>query len=1284
MADRYWLGANTDWSDTSNWSLTDGGTSGVAVPTSADDVYFTSTNVGNCTLTANSQCKSLTIQDGYTGTFASSTFDMYVAGNVSMRCTTGAVDLGSGSWLIDGDFDFRDCGTWTYTSSNIELTGVAATTVYVHGGNTSAQRLFNVTIASGANVELGSGGTGWTWQGAVDVYGTLNVPTGRPFGKSAGTLTVKNGGSITTDGTGYLSLTPVTVIVESGGSITVDKIHLRYGCSIQGEFNCLTDISWGNTAVDTDYTLTFLGLTEINCKFTFAWNRASNTGTMDLATNSAVVRVSDDVDFSTGFSAGTLVIDDAPGKFKFIGTADQSADFGGLSVDIFANKLGAGTVTFDNASDTINYVAAGDFHNLVINGPTFDCGANIEINNLTFTAGTILAGTGTWTIGGDMTLSSGVTFTCETSTFEFTNADATFTANSTIQFNNLNVVANAQLTFVSSSYVTVQNMDLYGALRFLTGSDNRLLIYQTLDIKTGSSCVSTGYGTIIFIGASAACTTDLNASDNFKPAEIEFYNTNITFPSGHWSPGTHFRLYNAAGVDTTVTFASNAIMHWHADIVFTNSGAAGDTLTLDSSPAFAFYFYEDVIDSVANGAECSFIGNVRVHGKSNQIIEMDSFAVLPTFYGFKITGSLTFRNISTVTLGGWTSIQSMNVEPTVVSFDANDYDCDVKGTWDFDCTTVDLGTGRWSLHNGSNLDISDLAIESLTYAGSEMFTYSGSTITMDAVDQSFGKVNVAGDTTVTTTGGDCRITEGLEVNGELDINGASAVVMVADCTLNMKTGGTIVGTGTLYTRDLHTGWFVGDVSTISPAQWTLYDNGTVYEIPAGEYQTVMNLWGGASGITFQFSSGVTTFHSNVYFYNLGASVMLLDMTTNSGIVSFASNVSIRDASTGEIQANSTLDLIGDSNIWIDDDRDTASTANHVMFTSNKATGKVNISGIGQPTVLTGTFSCGEFEMTGTSNIDFNDCTFNCSGDVTLNNDVDIGDATLTVGGDFDYTAIDSLTYSANGHIIMTGVGKEWIARASNTYVCSLTIAEGASITTPVGSGSFSVAPAPYTFIIEGTFIQNTTSYIRAAMYVKSTGTWTIEAGFPQLYFPGSASGLMENSGIVNGNANLYCRGFLVDSIFAPGTYSNAGLHSYGSGGGSTITFDGVYVIDGHCGIYGSDGWSAAVTFAAGCEVTITGDFQSISTATSINRLNMHAGANIRLLGDIDVPSGYILETPTIDATSFWTFYSSLDQEARCQGADIGQVVLSKPSGDTYLTDTICQLSGTTNGDVIAN
>jgi hypothetical protein len=986
ITDRYWLGVNTDWSDTQNWSTTDGGTGGYPIPTSNNDVYFTSTNVGNCTLTANSECKSLNIQSGNSSAFDAATFDMYVAGDIILA-GSGNFDFGSGSsWLVDGTMN-PSGQTGTFTMSDItefEMTAVAAGTTYLYGFPTGGN-YYNMTFTAGGTVVTHATGASRDMYGTADIYGTLEISASANVETTNCVFTVKNGGSMT--GAGSLSLTPGTIIVDDGGSCDVAVITMRYNSSIKGTFDCTSSISFGNTFWDDGRTetTTVLGLTTLNCDLFFYSTKASYTHILDLATNSATLRSSADIDFSLNFTAGNLTINDAPGRFKLMGATDQSCDFGGSSVDLFANKWNTGTVTFDGTSDIINISEDSNFYNVVLDGPQF---------------------------------------------------------------------------------------------------------------------ITAGYSLSILSG----------------------------------------------------------------------------------------------------------------------------------------------------------------------------------GTMDCNNTTVDITNSLINL--SGELNLVGLAVNSITNTGSELYLYDGSEVVMGTLDQTFAKVVVNGDSTVSTTAGDFKVTNDLIVNAELNINGASALVMVFDCNLTIGASGTIIGTGTLYTRDKEANWFSGDTSAVTCSTWTMYDDGVTFEVPVGIYNVdVVNFWSGSSGITYEFS-GVTTFNSQATFNSLGAGTMTLDFSTNGSTATFNSDIFLLDDSTGEIQADTPLNLSGTGNVFIDDERDTASTANHVMFTSNKLAGEVDITGTaGEPTVFTGTFSCGSFVMSGATDVDFNDCIFNCAGDMTLNNNIDAGSAQITIGGDYDYQGISS--YVESGSLTtMTGVGKVLLSKASLVYHGSLTIAAGADISTTGSPGSLGIGLSPAEFRIDGHLTTTVSMYIRSEVYISSTGQWTLQSGFPQLYSPGSGSGLMQQDGIIDGNANLYLRGFVAGSIFAPGTYSCNAVYVYGSGGASYLEFDGEYLMDCDVGWYPDASYTTSLAFVANCDVTITGDVTMLDIAGATNHLYMYANSNVRVNGDFLIPAGNVLTPQTVDSTSKWTLYASVAQLVQAQGANIGQVFLSKPSGDTTFDNTICALSGTTNGDVI--
>jgi len=113
-ADRYWVGFGGDFSDSSNWSATDGGISGASVPGASDDVYFTATTNTNCNWDTSATVASINLQSGYTSTvLTASSVSITVNGNATF--TDGTFQMGSSSsitfntaFLVNGGtFDAR-------------------------------------------------------------------------------------------------------------------------------------------------------------------------------------------------------------------------------------------------------------------------------------------------------------------------------------------------------------------------------------------------------------------------------------------------------------------------------------------------------------------------------------------------------------------------------------------------------------------------------------------------------------------------------------------------------------------------------------------------------------------------------------------------------------------------------------------------------------------------------------------------------------------------------------------------------------------------------------------------------------------------------------------------------------------------------------------------------------------------------------------------------------------------------------------------------------------------
>ena len=118
MANRYWVGGTNTWNNTAGtkWALTDGGAGGQAVPTSADNVYFTATSGAvTVTVTINANLFNLDCT-GFTGTLnhTGGTFRIY--GNI-FKLSVGMTitgPSGAGYW-------------YTFTTGNLAWTSAGKT-----------------------------------------------------------------------------------------------------------------------------------------------------------------------------------------------------------------------------------------------------------------------------------------------------------------------------------------------------------------------------------------------------------------------------------------------------------------------------------------------------------------------------------------------------------------------------------------------------------------------------------------------------------------------------------------------------------------------------------------------------------------------------------------------------------------------------------------------------------------------------------------------------------------------------------------------------------------------------------------------------------------------------------------------------------------------------------------------------------------------------------------------------------------------------------------------------
>lgn len=76
---RYWIaGIAENWADTSNWSVSSGGSGGASLPSIDTTAVFDTSGIGDCTLDVPIHVAGLQLSSGYTGTFSQNNYEMLI------------------------------------------------------------------------------------------------------------------------------------------------------------------------------------------------------------------------------------------------------------------------------------------------------------------------------------------------------------------------------------------------------------------------------------------------------------------------------------------------------------------------------------------------------------------------------------------------------------------------------------------------------------------------------------------------------------------------------------------------------------------------------------------------------------------------------------------------------------------------------------------------------------------------------------------------------------------------------------------------------------------------------------------------------------------------------------------------------------------------------------------------------------------------------------------------------------------------------------------------------
>jgi fibronectin-binding autotransporter adhesin len=398
MAAYYFRNSGTDWNTAANWSLTDGGGATGAVPTVADDVFFT-VNSGNCTMGASRVCKSINFT-GYASQLTVATFTLTVSGDITFQAnqssrivgTTGTLTCGASGTITSNG------GTWplNFTINNVGgITTTLADNMRVTGSYSASG---GSRIVNGFSLYIGS-----------------NLTTNAAH---SGTTNFIMNGSGTYSGNGICNLevdTTGNIIIT--GSVTFTR---RFIITAAGSIT----MTAANVTISNTTSIDLSGRTIGNLTHSFSFGSQTVTYLSDVVCNN----------FSIGNGNSTY-----NGTGKVFVTGNYSVSGGSSSGSLIIELIGSGSIS----TGTMGLVC-------VVNclSGTYTLGATLTINNtFTYTSGNVNTGTSTVTLNSGISLSSnGVNW------YNISIANGTLILNSLMTVtNNLTVTAGGTTVFTGSA-----------------------------------------------------------------------------------------------------------------------------------------------------------------------------------------------------------------------------------------------------------------------------------------------------------------------------------------------------------------------------------------------------------------------------------------------------------------------------------------------------------------------------------------------------------------------------------------------------------------------------------------------------------------------------------------------------------------------------------------------------------------------------------------------------------------------------------------------------------------
>ncbi|MFH1121334.1 MAG: T9SS type A sorting domain-containing protein [Bacteroidota bacterium] len=535
-ANRYSV-ATGNWSSTSTWSATSGGSSGASAPVAGDVVYIE----GNRTVTinVNAYCASISIDNGsslnigaYTTNFTGTTT---VSGTLTVTSTTGSKTFNQ-LVISGGTFRSNVAETYTITSLTLEdgtLTGSNTGVFNVGAGgllftegttnnvNRSTLTISGVTTVDG-DVEFTSATGNKTFIGRVNINGVWNnsineavvfrggITNNGTFVSGTGTYTF-NSSSQSIDGTSPLQFsngvtitgaititnnTEVTIIGNLGGSVAGSTWLNAAGSTLIASNAVMATGTLNASATGNTVNYNRSGTQTVKPT---AYQNLTLSGTSTKTTTSITVNGILTIEGTATLTAAPTYGSDATIRYNTTASRTASVEwvtpFNGTGGLIIAST---GTISLNAAKVISGPLTIEDGAALSVSGSNYalTVGGHF-INNGTFTEES-----GTVTLNGSSQQNLGGTAATVFNNFTLNNSSGLVlngTSNPTI---------NGTLSLVSGKITTGSNTLILGSSSAVSGADALCYINGSLQKVIGAS--------------TASKTFEIGDANNYTPVALTF------------------------------------------------------------------------------------------------------------------------------------------------------------------------------------------------------------------------------------------------------------------------------------------------------------------------------------------------------------------------------------------------------------------------------------------------------------------------------------------------------------------------------------------------------------------------------------------------------------------------------------------------------------------------------------------------------------------------------------------------------------------------------------------